>query len=87
MLSSHRLRIYALRGLALAAALMISGLLVFQSSRAAFTDTTDNTGNSLSAGTVTLVDDDATAVMFNVSNMKPGDSSQNCILVTYQGYR
>jgi hypothetical protein len=85
MLSSDRLRIYGLRGVALAAALMISGLLVFQTSRAAFTDTTDNTGNSLTAGTVTLVDDDSAAVLFNVSNMKPGDTSLNCILVTYQG--
>ena len=85
MVSSNRLRIYSLRAAALAAALLISALLVFQTSRAAFTDSTSNVGNSLSAGTVTLVDDDAVAVMFNVSNMKPGDSSQNCILVTYQG--
>ena len=84
MLSSPTLRINLLRAAALIGALLISGLLVLQSSRAAFTDSTSNTGNSLTAGTVTLVDD-AVAVMFNVSNMTPGDSSVNCIVVTYQG--
>ncbi len=85
MLSSPTFRINLLRAAALIGALLISGLLVLQSSRAAFTDSTSNTGNSLTAGTVTLVDDDAVAVMFNVSNMQPGDSSVNCIVVTYQG--
>ncbi len=54
-------------------------------SRAAFVDTADNTGNSFTAGTVDLVDDDSATVLFNVSNMVPGDSSTNCIVVTYQG--
>lgn len=54
-------------------------------SRAIFTDTTDNTGNSLGAATVDLVDDDAGSAMFNVTGMLPGDTSTACILVTYQG--
>ena len=67
------------------AGILTAGLLVSSGTRAAFTSTTDNTGNSLSAGTVALVDDDSASVLFNVSNMAPGDSSQNCIVVTYQG--
>ena len=37
--------------------LLVSGLIV-TTSRAAFTNATDNTGNSFTAGTVDLVDDD-----------------------------
>jgi len=66
-------------------AFALVSVLVATGSRAAFIGTTDNTGNSLSAGTVDLVDDDSVTVLFNVSNMKPGDSSVNCIVVTYQG--
>lgn len=64
---------------------LLVGFLVITGSRAAFTDTTDNTGNSFTAGDVDLVDDDSGSVMFNVSNMEPGDSVTDCILVTYQG--
>lgn len=66
-------------------ALVAVSLLVLNSSRAAFSDTTDSTGNSLSAGTVDLVDDDAGSAMFTVPNMAPGDSVEACIKVTYQG--
>ena len=78
-----RATIVRLAAVVLAFALV--SLLVATGSRAAFSDTTDNTGNSLSAGTVDLVDDDSATVLFNVSNMTPGDSSVNCIVVTYQG--
>jgi predicted ribosomally synthesized peptide with SipW-like signal peptide len=64
---------------------LLVGFLVITGSRAAFTDTTDNTGNSFTAGDVDLVDDDSGSVMFNVSNMEPADSVTDCILVTYQG--
>ncbi|MGH1489366.1 MAG: hypothetical protein ACRBK7_08245 [Acidimicrobiales bacterium] len=59
--------------------------LVVSTSRGAFSDTTDNTANSVSAGTVTLVDDDTGAVLFNVSGMAPTDSVSHCIVVTYNG--
>jgi predicted ribosomally synthesized peptide with SipW-like signal peptide len=64
---------------------LLVGSLVITASRAAFTDTTDNTGNSFTAGDVDLVDDDSGSVMFNVSNMVPADSVTDCIVVTYQG--
>jgi hypothetical protein len=52
----------------------------------AFTSTTSNAGDSFSAGTVTITDDDAGVVMFNVSGMRPADAARTrCIKVTYTG--
>lgn len=68
----------------LAGMAMVSGL-VFQTSSAAFSDTTNNTGNSFTAGTVSLTDDDSGSALFNLSLMKPGDSSTKCIRVDYDG--
>lgn len=68
------------------AALLVVAVLVFQTSSAAFSGTTANSGNSFSAATVSLSDDDSDAVLFNLSNMKPGDAdAENCIEVTYTG--
>lgn len=69
---------------ALVSLALVSVLLV-TSSVAAFTSTTTNTGNSFTAGSVTLVDNDLDAIMFTVANMAPGDSVTDCITVTYQG--
>ncbi len=66
-------------GLALVAA------LITRTSNAAFSATTDNTGNSFSAGAITLTDDDSTTAMFTVSDMVPGDTQTACIQVTYTG--
>lgn len=75
------------RALALGASLLMVSLLIVTGSRAAFSDTTDNPGNSFAAGDVDLIDDDGDAgsVMFNLSNMAPGDGATRCIKVTYQG--
>jgi hypothetical protein len=51
----------------------------------AFSGTTSNDGNSFSAGTVVLTDNDSNSAMYNVSNAKPGDSATACITVTYTG--
>jgi predicted ribosomally synthesized peptide with SipW-like signal peptide len=59
----------------------------------AFSSTTTNPGNTFTAGTVSLCDDDATPVnclggtrMFNLSGMTPGQSATPaCIKVTYSG--
>ena len=51
----------------------------------AFSSTTSNDGNSFSAGTVTLTDNDSGSAMYTVSNAKPGDSASACITVTYGG--
>lgn len=80
MTGTLRLQIAAtLAGMAL-----VSGL-VFQTSTAAFSDTTDNTGNTFSAGTVQLTDDDSGSALFSLSLMKPGDTSTKCIRVDYDG--
>jgi len=69
---------------AFALSFLLVGFLVVTGSRAAFTDTTSNDGNSWAAGTVSLTDD-AASVMFNAADLKPGDTLENCIVVTYGG--
>ena len=51
----------------------------------AFSATTQNEGNTFSAGTVAIGDNDAGGVMFNLSNQKPGVTTSKCIKVTYTG--
>lgn len=70
---------------ALAATALMSGL-VMRASTAAFSGTTDTSGN-WSAGTVALSDDDGTGqVAFtNDTGMVPADSDQACVTVTYDG--
>lgn len=65
--------------------LALVSLVVVIGSRAAFSDTTSNATNNWAAGTVVITDDDAGAAMFNASDMTPGDSVENCIVVTYSG--
>lgn len=74
-----------IRVLAPVAAFLVVGLTVVGATRAAFSDTTDNASNTFSAGTVAITDDDTGSAMFSVSNMKPGDSSTECIEVSYDG--
>jgi hypothetical protein len=52
---------------------------------AAFSQTTVNSDNTFSAGTVTIGDNDAGAALYSVSNIDPGDSVTSCIRVTYSG--
>lgn len=82
--SSPAVRV-TLMGGAVLAALVIATLLAFQTSMAAFNATTTNGPNSFAAGTVTLSDDDANSVMFNMSGMKPTSTATKCINVTYAG--
>jgi hypothetical protein len=63
----------------------VSGALVLSATNAAFTATTTNPGNTLAAGTVALSDDDAGNALFNLSNLKPGDTTTQCITVSYTG--
>lgn len=69
---------------AVGALLVISGLIV-QTSTAAFTATTDNSGNSWAAGSVSLRDNDSGAAMFAETALKPGSTGSRCIVVTYDG--
>ena len=68
------------------AAFFLVGILVITGSRAAFTATTDNTGNNWAAGDVALSDDDGgVTAMFDAPNLGPTDVVENCIVVTYDG--
>lgn len=51
----------------------------------AFSATTTNAGNTITAGTVTIGDNDAGAAMYSLTAAKPGDSVSKCIKVTYTG--
>jgi hypothetical protein len=52
---------------------------------AALSGTTDNTGNTFSAGTVTMTDNDSAGAMFTFTNQKPGVVDNACIKVNYTG--
>lgn len=70
---------------AVVAALVVMGALTMQSSRAAFSDTTVNTANAFSTGSVVLTDDDTDTAMFNATDMSPTTPIVECITVTYSG--
>ena len=59
----------------------IAGAGVFS----AFSSQTDNPGNVVTAGTVTLADNDAGSALYTLTAAKPGDSQTSCIKVTYTG--
>ncbi|MFW6774934.1 hypothetical protein ACOACO_11650 [Nocardioides sp. CPCC 205120] len=63
-------------------AVVLAGALVWQSSHAAFSGTTRNSGNSWSTGAVSLTDDDAGTARFQAASMTPGDTETKCIKVT-----
>jgi hypothetical protein len=69
----------------LGAAVLLTSALIVTASVAAFSDTTDNSGNTWSAGTVVLTDDDSGSAMFIVSDMAPLATVTECIAVTYSG--
>jgi len=51
----------------------------------AFSSTTTNAGNTITAGTVAIADNDAGAAMYSIAAAKPGESVSKCIKVTYTG--
>lgn len=66
-------------------ALALTAGLVIRTSSAVFTAQTDNTGNSVEAGTVVLSDDDGGTALLTMTNIAPGEFSRECIVVTYDG--
>lgn len=52
---------------------------------AAFSGTTENPGNSVTAGTVEISDNDGGTALYSMSNAAPGDTTTRCIQVTYSG--
>lgn len=73
------------RVVAVLASLAFAAFVTVSTSRAAFTATTVNNGNSVSAGTVTLSDDDSGTAMFSISEITPSNTYTKCIVVTYTG--
>jgi camelysin-like metallo-endopeptidase len=51
----------------------------------AFSSTTVNPGNTFTAGTVTLTDNDSDAALYNATNQVPGVNTVKCIKLTYSG--
>jgi hypothetical protein len=71
--------------LAVLIAVLSSGVMVWHASNAAFSATTANTGNTWTAGTVSLTDDDSSTAMFTATGLKPNSTAAKCITVTYTG--
>lgn len=83
-----RRRLWA--SLSVPAALLLGSLLVWDTSSAAFTATTDNGRNAWEAGTVKIGLDDGSdsgtaTAMLKVSAAQPGQRVQRCVKATYSG--
>jgi len=68
--------------------LVVLGLLACIASAgvfSAFSSQTDNPGNAVTAGTVTLSDNDAGSALYGLADAKPGDSRTSCVEVTHAG--
>lgn len=63
-------------------AIVAAAAMVWQSSYAAFSGTTRNSGNNWSTGSVALTDDDAGSARFQATNLVPGATDTKCIAVT-----
>jgi len=70
---------------AVATAMLMVTILVVTHSEAAFSDTTVNTANSFSTGTVVLTDDDLGNALFSSAAVTPGVPAVSCIVVSYEG--
>ena len=68
--------------------LVLSAAVVWQSTAAAFTASTDNAGNTWQAGSVVLTDSDGGSALFDStrdSALQPGSTRPRCIRVDYTG--
>ena len=68
--------------------LVLSAAVVWQSTAAAFTATTDNPGNTWQAGSVVLADSDGGSALFDTSAdgaLQPGSTRARCVRVDYTG--
>ncbi|HLF43397.1 MAG TPA: hypothetical protein VJA46_07715 [Acidimicrobiia bacterium] len=81
-----------LRAAAPLAGLLVAALLVWQGSNAAFSATTDNTGDAWATGNLLLTNNGGgtvyagtTSALFTESNLKPGNTGFKCITVQSGG--
>ena len=63
-------------------AIVAAAGMVYQSSHAAFSGSTRNSGNDWSTGAVAITDDDAGSARFHIENMTPQQTETKCIRVT-----
>ncbi len=73
------------RATAIVGGFLLAILMIMTVSRAAFTATTDNSGNAWNTGVLNLDDDDEGFALFDESGIAPGDSGSNCIEVIHSG--
>ena len=86
VLNRHRKRFTSLiRLMAVATAMLMLTVLIVTHSEAAFSDTTVNTANSFTTGSVVLTDDDTGSALFTAAAVTPGVAVIECITVTYSG--
>jgi hypothetical protein len=72
---------------ALLSALVVGvlGSVVALGAFSAFSSQTSNSGNTFSAGTVAIEDNDSDGALYQLTNQKPGTTTNRCIQVTYTG--
>lgn len=74
------------RATAVVGGFLLAILMIMTVSRAAFSDTTSNAGNSWDSGEVVLTDDwQGAGAMFTETDLVPGDGGSQCIEVIYEG--
>jgi hypothetical protein len=90
--TSDRRQRRMLRAAAPLAGLLVAALLVWQGSNAAFSATTDNTGDAWATGNLLLTNNGGgaaysgtTAALFTENNLKPGNTGFKCITVESTG--
>lgn len=71
--------------LTIAAAVLLSGVVVATASYSAFSATTANPASNWSAGAVAISDDDAGVAAFTATGLKPGSTGSRCIAITSTG--
>src|ERR1700743_3460526 len=73
------------RGLGLIAGLLVGSMLIFQSTHATWSATTQNDANTFGVGTISITDNDAGTTMFSVPALAPGATGTVCMGVEYTG--
>jgi hypothetical protein len=63
----------------------LAGSVIASAVFSAFSATTVNTGNNISAGTVAISNNDAAHEMYTLTNQTPGTVTSKCIEVSYTG--
>jgi predicted ribosomally synthesized peptide with SipW-like signal peptide len=66
-------------------AIIVAGVLIYQASMAAFTAQTETAANSFSAGELDIANDSEATAGFNLTDLQPGDTGTDDILVSYSG--